>query len=440
MPAPIFAAVGRGLASAGQAALRVGSAAARAAVSAARSGLSVAGNLASRGAASVAQGGKAMAAEFAPAAKAAVNAGKAAANVAMSGVRQVGAATSSGTSAVGQAGQQAASSVQNTANSAINSVKQSANSASQTIQNLVQQLSQAAQGSMGGGGGGGSATPSPGGNQPGGSGRSWPKGWQSWGAPAGGGGGGGGLSPPAGNSSGGQGGRGGGQNSFIGNQLRGIARQAVGTSIGTAVGQSLQVLRLAMRYSGPMGGINIAKDAAGKGIEVVSWLAKLPGRLKDFGEALVKSREHVAQYNGTLAAAMAKIEHERLARDIRLGAATAKSGAYQTGQQSRLENNMLPMQAIWSNLTNIVTGGIQQGANVILEKIGGALAATPGFSAAGKALEKMAKDDGAKGGPLNSFVNQLGSGQLSKRHLPPIDGTGPRLDPRNSPFRKITGE
>lgn len=387
----LVAGAARGLASAGQAAVRGAAVVARAAASAARAGVSAAGNLASRGAASVVEGGRAAAAELAPAARMAINASKSAANIAMSGVRQVGSAASSGASSVGQAGQQAASSVQNTANSAINSVRQSGNAASQTIQNLVQQLSQAAQGAMGGG-----------------SGSAHPPGGTGGGNPA--------NNPPAGNSPGGGGGGGGqGGNNFVGQQIRGIARQAAGTAIGQAVGQSLQTLRLAMRYSGPLGAMNMTKDMAGKGIEVVTWLAKLPGRLKDFGEALVKSREHVAQYNGTLAAAMAKLEVERIGRDIRLGAATARSGAYQTGQQSRLENNLLPMQAIWSNLTNIITGGIQQGTNVILEKIGGALAAAPGFAAAGKALEKMAKDDGAKGGPLNDFIKDLGGGKFSGR-------------------------
>lgn len=191
----------------------------------------------------------------------------------------------------------------------------------------------------------------------------------------------------------------------------------------------MQVVRLAMRYGGPLGGINAAKDAATAGGHTIAWLAKLPGKLKDFGDALVKGREHLTEYNGALAAAAAKIEVERLGRNIRLGAATAKSGSYQTAAQSRLENAMLPMQALMANLTNAITGALQNTAAWVVETlpvaaVAAVTAANPGLgtlvSGLKAAIQKYMTGEAAAALPLQQFAHDLGMGKFLKRRGPPI--------------------
>lgn len=195
----------------------------------------------------------------------------------------------------------------------------------------------------------------------------------------------------------------------------------------------MQVVRLAMRYGGPLGSLNMAKDAASAGGRAVSWLAKLPGRLKDFGDSLVKAREHLAEYNGSLAAAAAKLEVDRIGRNIRMGAATARSGSYQTAAQSRLENAMLPMQSLMANITNAVTGALQNTAAWVVETLPGATitaisVANPGLgvllSGLKAAVAKYMTEEAGKALPLQQFVHDLGMGKFNKRKGPPI-GKGP---------------
>ncbi len=333
-----IAKAGSGLASAAQGALRAGAGVLSSAMGAVR-------------------GVGGVAAKAPSAARGAVQMGQ---YVASAGSRAAGAAQSAG-QAAGQAGQAAAQQVKAHAGQATNSVQSFLQNAANSFKSYAQQILQIQVG------GGGKPPVTPPTNN----------------------------APPAANNPGG-----GKQPSqpatvgtFLGNQLRLFARQTASSALGNTIGGGLQIMRLGQRYLNPVtGGFNVIKDVAGKGGEAITWLAKLPGRLKDFGDALVRSRDHLKEYNGSIAAAVAKLEVERIGRNIRLGAATGKSAGFQTAAQSRLENNMLPMQAILTNLTNIITGGIQNGVSYGLERLGGAIAKVPGFAGAAKALQDMAKE------------------------------------------------
>lgn len=406
MAAPIIAAVGRGLASAAQGAVRAGAGLVRGAMSAARGAAGFVSQTASKATGSLAQGAAKASSYVAGTGSRATAAAQAArpmgqaAQAAGSTVRQAGQQAAQ---AAGQAGsratQQAAANIQQTAQSGQSSIQQMANQASQTIQRLVQQLWNIQ--APGGGGGGGNGPPA------------------------------GGNAPPAGNTPGGRQPRNQAQN-FLGNQARLFARQAASSAVGNSVAQGMQVVRLAMRYGGPLGGINMTRDMAAAGGRAVSWLSKLPGRLKDFGDSLVKAREHLTEYNGSLAAAAAKLEVDRIGRNIRMGAATAKSGSYQTAAQSRLENSMLPMQALMSNLTNAITGAIQNGVAYVVELTPHMIAeALPFLGGAGvvlakmkAALDKYMTEEAGKALPLQQFAHDLGMGKFNKRKGPPI-GKGP---------------
>ncbi len=405
MPAPIFAAIGRGLASAAQGAARAGAGLVRGAVSSARG----AAGLFSRGAAAapnMAQGA-ASASRYAAAtgSRATAAAGNASSSWAAGGLPKswqtspakmaaadlradAAQAANSASQAGQQAAQRASAQVQQSAQSSIGSVRRMAQEAAQSIQRLAQQLFNLQ--APGGGGGGNNQPPSgnapPAGNQP----------------PGRGGGAGRG---PAGN--------------FIGNQLRGVARQAAGTAVGQTVSQGLNALRLGMRYTGPTGSVRMTADMAASGGRAVMWLAKMPGRLKDFGDSLVKSREQLNEYNGSLAASAAKLEVERIGRNIRLGAATAGTGSSQTRSQSRIENNLLPMQALTANITNAVTTALQNAASYTIEGIG-SLPVMQGLSAwLGRWVPPAPANM-----PLQQFAHDLGMGKFLNRRGPPI-GRGP---------------
>ena len=309
--------------------------------------------------------------------------GARAASAASQAVRSsVGPAVQKASAAAQQAGQQAAQNVQQSAQSSMGSVRSFLQNAAGSFRNFAQQILQT---QVGAGSGGGSQPP--GGNGP----------------PSG-------NNPPAGNNPPKP-----KKQQTIGNtiagQVKGIARQTIGTAVGQTVAGSLKTLGMAVKLSSPGGVVSfsagIMKNAAVKGGEAVVWLAKLPGRLRDFGDALVKSRDHLKEYNGSIAAAVAKLEVERIGRDIRLGAMTERTGSYQTGQQSRLENNMLPMKMLKDNLTNAITGGLQNGVNVILEKLGGALSKVPVFATAAKALQDMAKEKPGSSMALNTLLHGM---------------------------------
>jgi len=400
MPAPIFAAVGRGIASAAQGAVRAGTGLVRGAMSAARGAAGFVSQTASKASGSLAQGAAKASSYVAGTgsrATAAANAARPVGQAAQAAGQTVRQAGQQAAQAAGQAGsqaaQQAAANIQQSAQSGQSSIQRMANQAAQSIQRLAQQLFNL---QAPGGGGGGNGPPA------------------------------GNNAPPAGNSPGGRQPKNQVQ-SYLGNQARLFARQAASSAVGNSVAQGMQVVRLFMRYGGPMGGINAAKDAAGAGGRAVSWLARLPGRLKDFGDSLVKAREHLVEYNGSLAAAAAKLEVDRIGRNIRLGAATAKTGSAQTAAQSRLENAMLPMQALMANLTNAITGAIQNGVAQIIELAPVALAALPAFGAAGVVLAKMKAaidkymtEEAGKALPLQQFANDLQNGKFMKRRGPPI--------------------
>lgn len=92
--------------------------------------------------------------------------------------------------------------------------------------------------------------------------------------------------------------------------------------------------------------------------KVLLELGKMPGRLRDFGDALLRSQDGLVAFSGRMANAAMKLEAERYGRAMRTAAATGSSYASLTGAQTRLESRLQPYQAAYQTLLNRVSGAV----------------------------------------------------------------------------------
>jgi len=94
--------------------------------------------------------------------------------------------------------------------------------------------------------------------------------------------------------------------------------------------------------------------------------------LSRMNRGVVANAESMVMWNGSIAASVAILEAERMARKMELGARTSGGVRAATQAQSRLESATLPWEAAWQNTKSFLTstasnvvGGLIEGINEI---------------------------------------------------------------------------
>ncbi len=150
-------------------------------------------------------------------------------------------------------------------------------------------------------------------------------------------------------------------------------------------------------------------------------LVELPGRIRDFGSAVLEARRGLAEYNGQIANAFTKLEFERFGRNIRLGGMTSKSTEGLAGAQSNLEEKLLVYQAAGMNTLNRIAEFAEGGA-------GGAIGVLEHMNFLVPVVVKwLAGEDKAVPTVLNDLAIRIASGEMfaHARRRPPGGGSVP---------------
>lgn len=105
---------------------------------------------------------------------------------------------------------------------------------------------------------------------------------------------------------------------------------------------------------------NVVAGTAGAAIPLVLGLQRLGG-------AALAGQEGLAEYNGTIAGAMAALEIGRINRDIRFGGGVAGSVSGLASSQNRLEESLLPAQTVGQNVWNVALSDLNNNLAAIAE-------------------------------------------------------------------------
>lgn len=175
----------------------------------------------------------------------------------------------------------------------------------------------------------------------------------------------------------------------------------------------------AIPQGGPVSAALFAKGLKdlGEGMAIIAIeLVQVPGRLQQFGAALIENTRRLSEYNGTIAMAILELSIGRLRRDIAMGDLTARSTQGLSRSQNRLEDALLPFQAAVANVKNTLTEFANDATSSILEGVQ-KLGVVAGL------LEWINKkmDGDQAGPPLNELLIELAeAGGMRGRKIPPM--------------------
>ncbi len=110
-------------------------------------------------------------------------------------------------------------------------------------------------------------------------------------------------------------------------------------------------------------------DLAKKLPPVIASFAALPAIAHGFSNRLLEAQRSLTQYNGTIAAAFAKLELGRIQRSIRGGVMTAGTTSDLADSTNRLENALMPLSSLKDNLQNIFLDSLNEVAIFMLNGI-----------------------------------------------------------------------
>jgi len=102
-----------------------------------------------------------------------------------------------------------------------------------------------------------------------------------------------------------------------------------------------------------------ASEAAAAGLAMAGLTGAVLATANHFAKLnkqVVESQRRFANYNGTIAASMQRLEVGRVQRDIKTGQVTAESTKYAAEAQNRLEEAQRPAQNLFQNMLNTTTG------------------------------------------------------------------------------------
>lgn len=85
---------------------------------------------------------------------------------------------------------------------------------------------------------------------------------------------------------------------------------------------------------------------------VIIAFAALPKKIRDFGDAILQAQRPLAEYNGRIASAFARLDANRLGRTMQLGRMTSASTVSLAKSLNQLEQKLLPLVATGVNLLN----------------------------------------------------------------------------------------
>lgn len=156
-------------------------------------------------------------------------------------------------------------------------------------------------------------------------------------------------------------------------------------------------------------------DKTGDAIkDTILALVELPARLRDFGASVLEARRGLAEYNGQISNAFARLEFERFGRTVRVAAGTSQSTEGLAAAQSRFEEKMLMYQSAGINVMNRGLQAALVTADTLI-RIAEFLNPLPA------ALIKWAAGDDSKANPqaLASLAVDIANAKVFKRNMPP---------------------
>lgn len=143
-------------------------------------------------------------------------------------------------------------------------------------------------------------------------------------------------------------------------------------------------------------------------------------RLDEFGRGLVEARRPLAELNGPMAAAVAELDVRRFHMQILRAKGTSASAAYQTRQQGRLEENLMPVRIWIENATNKIVGVLQATASLSIEALKNHAVVGPLLRFLQWSQEQEQKGESQV---LIDFARNLAEGNFNERRfeqLPPM--------------------
>ena len=142
--------------------------------------------------------------------------------------------------------------------------------------------------------------------------------------------------------------------------------------------------------------------------------AEMPARLEAWGDELMASRAHLAQFNGAIASAVGHSQLRDMQRNIKAGAATGGTTKSLAEALDKFKDNMQPIKNAGANIANTIATGVLQIANGMVA----ALETIPLMKDAAEALKKAFPE--VKSDPtMMQFINRLAA--------PPKPGVPPKV-------------
>jgi hypothetical protein len=160
--------------------------------------------------------------------------------------------------------------------------------------------------------------------------------------------------------------------------------------------------------------------------DVALALVTLPGKLKDFGAAVLEARRSLAEYSGDITNSLVKLEHDRFGRNIRLASATSGSTQGLAEAQSKLEERLLPYQAAGINTLNRMLAGVEIVAETgvrifdMIEPVHSWYLKLQGLDPKEEAAERRRAAEQA-GGAIGELARKIAGGEAFQRNMPPSD-------------------
>lgn len=169
------------------------------------------------------------------------------------------------------------------------------------------------------------------------------------------------------------------------------ARQAVGAMGKTRIGGAAmkmagRVLPMAGRVlASPVGGAAAAGAGAmgmvtggvalALGFTVIATLLTglVASALRSFVNHINEGNRGLAQYNGHIAVAFARLDYNRIRREIERGRHTSASSTFLTRQVDQLEESLEPLSTIFANVTNYAAGAAAWVGSAILSPVNGVI-------------------------------------------------------------------
>jgi len=155
-------------------------------------------------------------------------------------------------------------------------------------------------------------------------------------------------------------------------------------------------------------------------------IATFPATVRDWGEELKKSSEHLKIFNGAIATTYAQSEFRDITRSRASAERTADSNRYMVESLDDLQDALQPIADDITNIANVVMGTLADSATVGVAALSGASRVfLPNIMGAVEAISKYfvtKRVGGGSDGPGVDFINYIREGGLRDRKPLMMDG------------------